>query len=78
MEEKQHAGAPETEGAEVMKSKIPAALILCALLIVIAGCGGGSGIDFNKMTATVPPAAVTIPGTWRNVRIHYALTQHTF
>jgi hypothetical protein len=31
------------------------------LLIVIAGCGGGSGLDLNKVTVTVSPAAVTIP-----------------
>lgn len=44
-----------------MESKIPPVLILCALLIVIAGCGAGSAIDLNKVTVTVSPAAVTIP-----------------
>src|SRR5216684_6139914 len=32
-----------------MQSKIPAVLLLCVLLIVIAGCGGGSGLDLNKV-----------------------------
>jgi hypothetical protein len=36
-----------------MESKIPPVLILCALLIVIAGCGAGSAIDLNKVTVTV-------------------------
>jgi hypothetical protein len=31
------------------------------LLIVIAGCGGGSGVGPNNVTVTVSPAAVTIP-----------------
>ena len=30
------------------------------LLIVITGCGGGSGFDPNKVTVTVSPATVTI------------------
>jgi hypothetical protein len=30
------------------------------LLIVIAGCGGGSGVDFNKVVVTVSPTAATI------------------
>jgi hypothetical protein len=46
-----------------MESKIPPVLILCALLIVIAGCGAGSAIDLNKVTVTVSPAAVTIPAS---------------
>jgi hypothetical protein len=33
------------------------------LLIVIAGCGGGSGVDLNNVTVTVSPAAVTIPAS---------------
>ncbi len=45
-----------------MKSKIPAVLILCVLLIVIAGCGG-SALDLNKVIVTVSPAAVTIPAS---------------
>jgi hypothetical protein len=31
------------------------------LLIVIAGCGGGSSFDPNTVTVAVSPAAVTIP-----------------
>jgi hypothetical protein len=31
------------------------------LLMVIAGCGGGSSFDPNSVTLTVSPAAVTIP-----------------
>jgi hypothetical protein len=31
------------------------------LLIIIAGCGGRSGVDLNNVTVTVSPAAVTIP-----------------
>ncbi len=38
-----------------MKSRIPAVLSLCVLLIVTAGCGGGSAIDLNKVTVTVTP-----------------------
>jgi hypothetical protein len=33
------------------------------LLIVIAGCGGGSSFDPNNVTVTVSPAAVTIPAS---------------
>jgi hypothetical protein len=33
------------------------------LLIVIAGCGGGSNVDPNKVTVTVSPSAVTIPAS---------------
>jgi len=31
------------------------------LLIVIAGCGGGSSFDPNNVTVTVSPSSVTIP-----------------
>jgi hypothetical protein len=33
------------------------------LLIVIAGCGGGSSFDPNNVTVTVSPSAVTIPAS---------------
>jgi hypothetical protein len=33
------------------------------LLIVIAGCGGGSSVDPNNVTVTVSPSAVTIPAS---------------
>jgi hypothetical protein len=40
---------------------------LCAeslvLLIVISGCGGGSGFDPTNVTVTVSPSAVTIPAS---------------
>ena len=34
------------------------------LLIVIAGCGGGSGTDFNNVTVTVSPATASDPCKW--------------
>lgn len=33
------------------------------LLIVTAGCGGGSGFDPNKVTVSIAPAAVTVPAS---------------
>jgi len=42
-------------------------LALCVeslvLLIVTAGCGGGSGFDPNSVTVTVSPSSVTIPAS---------------
>jgi hypothetical protein len=34
-----------------------------ALLIITAGCGGGSGFDTNNVTVTVSPSSVTIPAS---------------
>ena len=47
------------------RSVVSLSRALCAgslvLLVVIAGCGGSSGPDFNNVTVTVSPAADTIP-----------------